>query len=189
MVAVASHKPSFRAELRVARIAPRKMRLVADVVRGKNYNAALHVLRAMPQRGAAVGIKLLKSAFANASQRIREERLDIDPENLCVVEARVDGGPTFWGMRPSSMRRPQFIHRRTSHILFVLQERETVGEPAARKPAEEPAADPKAPAAEEKPKAEGAPAEPKPEKKPERKTARSKKAPPKTKRKTKRKEK
>ena len=136
------------------------------------------MLRGMPQRGAAVGIKLLKSAFANASQRIREQRLDIDPENLCVVEARVDGGPTFWGMRPSSMRRPQFIHRRTSHIVFVLQERESAHEPAVRRPEPTPEAEPKA----------AAPAEEKQEEKPATRK-RVKKSPPKTKRKTKRKEK
>ena len=107
----------------MARIAPRKMRWVVDVIRGRAYNSALSILRGMPQRGASYGIKLLKSVFANASQKIREQHLDIDPEALHLVEARVDGGPVFWGMRPSSMRRPQWIRRRTSHVTFILQER------------------------------------------------------------------
>ena len=133
MVALLKHKPSFRAELRMARIAPRKMRWVVDVIRGKDYNSALAILRAMPQKGAMLGIKLLKSAFANASQKIREQRLDIDPENLHLVEAHVNGGMIFWGLRPSSMRRPQWIHRRTSHITFVLQERETSQEASTKR--------------------------------------------------------
>jgi large subunit ribosomal protein L22 len=123
MVALLAHRPSFSAQVRMARIAPRKMRLIVDLVRGRNYNSALAILRAMPQRGAAYGIKLLKSAFANASERIKSDAAcrDIDPDDLCLVEARVDTGPTIWGMRASSMRRPQWIHRRTSHIRFVLQ--------------------------------------------------------------------
>lgn len=133
MVAVLDRAPTFRAQARMARIAPRKMRLIVNLVRGQDYGRALAILRAMPQRGASYAIKLIKSAFANASQKIREDRLGIDPDDLCLVEATVDTGPTIWGNRPSSMRRPQWIHRRTSHVTFVLQARPRPEEKAEKK--------------------------------------------------------
>jgi large subunit ribosomal protein L22 len=194
VVALLAGRPAFSAEHRFARIAPRKMRLVVDLIKGRNYNSALAILRTSPRRGAAFALKLLKSAFANASYEIRRQKLDIDPESLCLVEARVDTGRIVWGLRPSSMRRPQYIHRRTSHIRFVLQELPAAPEAAAppRKP-EPPPEKPAAPAAEKSSQAAPA-AAPAPEAKPKetrRRTERRevKKEKPKTKRKTKRAEK
>lgn len=117
----------FVAKLRYARVAPRKLRLVVDLIRGKDYNTALAFLRTCPKRGAYLCIKLLKSAFANASYMIREHPetyRELDPDSLHLVEARVDGGPILKRWRPSSMRRPTMIRKRTSHVLFVLEPRE-----------------------------------------------------------------
>lgn len=165
--------PTFKASARLIRMSPRKLRLVADLVRGKDYNTALAILRVAPQRGAGVCIKTLKSAYANAGELIRQkpELKDIDVETLRVTEARVDGGPILWRVRPSSQRRPQWIRKRTSHLHLALTP-EAVPAPAPKPKA--------APAAPEKGKKE--------EKKAEKKTARAEK---KTERKqaTKRKEK
>src|SRR5215470_16976545 len=86
-------KPRFTARLRYARISARKMRYVVDLVRGKDYNSAIAILRACPKRGAMFCKKLLESAFGNASNIAREKNLDIDGNKLHLVEARVDPGP------------------------------------------------------------------------------------------------
>ncbi|MHC4606965.1 MAG: large ribosomal subunit protein uL22 [Planctomycetota bacterium] len=131
-------KPRFRAKLRYARIAPRKLRYVADLIRGKDYNAAVSILRASPQRGATFCRKVLESAMSNATMiisspdNVRKKReeyppealREIDVDNLHVVEIRVDQGLTMKRWRPSSMRRPTQIRKRFSHLEIVLQERE-----------------------------------------------------------------
>ena len=117
---------SFRAVHRWARIAPRKARLVADLLRGLPVDDALAILDNQPQRAAVLLKKVVRSAMANASQD-----LEVDLKALVVEEARVDMGPLLGGRarwRPRSQGRAVPILKRTSHLIVGLTES------AARKP-------------------------------------------------------
>jgi large subunit ribosomal protein L22 len=122
--AEAAPRPRFSARLRYARISARKMRYVVDLVRGKDYNSAIAILRVCPKRGAMFCKKLLESAYGNAINMARERNLDIDGNKLHLVEARVDPGPIIKRWRPSSVRRPYQIKKRLCHVVFTLEERE-----------------------------------------------------------------
>src|SRR5436190_19734839 len=93
-------KPRFTAKLRYARISARKMRYVVDLVRGKDYNNAIAILRSCSKRGAMFCKKLLESVYGNAINIAREKNLDIDGNKLHLVEARVDPGPIIKRWRP-----------------------------------------------------------------------------------------
>jgi large subunit ribosomal protein L22 len=117
-------KPRFTARLRYARISARKMRYVVDLVRGKDYNSAISILRSCSKRGAMYCKKLLESAFGNAANQINEQQLEVDVNKLHVVEARVDPGPIIKRWRASSQRRPTMIKKRLCHVIFALEERD-----------------------------------------------------------------
>jgi large subunit ribosomal protein L22 len=117
-------KPRFTAKLRYARISARKMRYVVDLVRGKDYNSAIAILRSCSKRGAPFCKKLLESAFGNAANQINEQQLEVDVNKLHVVEARVDPGPIIKRWRASSQRRPTMIKKRLCHVVFALEERD-----------------------------------------------------------------
>lgn len=117
-------KPRFTARLRYARISARKMRYVVDLVRGKDYNSAISILRSCSKRGAMYCKKLLESAFGNAAHQINEQQLEVDVNKLHVVEARVDPGPIIKRWRASSQRRPTMIKKRLCHVIFALEERD-----------------------------------------------------------------
>jgi large subunit ribosomal protein L22 len=117
-------RPRFTAKLRYARISARKMRYVVDLIRGKDYNSAIAILRSCPKRGAMFCKKLLESAFGNAADIINTRQLDIDVNRLHVVEARVDPGPIIKRWRASSQRRPNQIKKRLCHVIFALEERD-----------------------------------------------------------------
>jgi large subunit ribosomal protein L22 len=119
----AEPKPRFMARLRYARMSARKMRYVVDLVRGKDFNSALAILRVCSKRGAPFCKKLLESAAANALDFARTKNLDIDANSLHLVEAMVEGGPIIKRWRPSSQRRPTMIKKRMCHVTFVLEER------------------------------------------------------------------
>jgi large subunit ribosomal protein L22 len=119
----AAPKPRFTARLRYARMSARKMRYVVDLVRGKDFNSALAILRVCSKRGAPFCKKLLESAAANALDFARTQNLDIDANALHLVEARVEGGPIIKRWRPSSQRRPTMIKKRMCHVTFILEER------------------------------------------------------------------
>jgi large subunit ribosomal protein L22 len=106
-----------KAKLRFTRIAPRKARLVADLIRGKKSEEALSVLTFTPKAAARIIIKLLKSAVANATQK------KIDVDRLYVKTIMVDQGPTMKRFMPRAMGRATPIRKRTSHITIVLDER------------------------------------------------------------------
>jgi large subunit ribosomal protein L22 len=106
-----------KAKLRFTRIAPRKARLVADLIRGKRSEEALSVLTFTPKAAARIIIKLLKSAVANATQK------KIDVDRLYVKTIMVDQGPTMKRFMPRAMGRATPIRKRTSHITIVLDER------------------------------------------------------------------
>jgi len=115
MAAVETETPLVRAKARYLRIAPRKVRVVADQVRGKTYEDALALLRFSP-RGASVPVlKLIESAGANA-----ENNHDLDPEEMRIAEIRVDEGPTMRRFRPRARGRATRIDKRSSHVSVVL---------------------------------------------------------------------
>lgn len=117
-------RPRFTARLRYARISARKMRYVVDLVRGKDYNSAIAILRVCAKRGAMFCKKLLESAYENAMDAARNRNLDIDGNKLHLVEARVDGGPIIKRWRAASVRRPNQIKKRLCHVTFALEERD-----------------------------------------------------------------
>lgn len=104
-----------KAVLRYVRVAPRKARLVVDLIRGKNAATAMTVLKFTQRHAARVVEKVLKSAIANAEQKSVG---DID--SLVVSRGYVDGGPTLKRFQPRAMGRASTIHKRTSHITLVL---------------------------------------------------------------------
>ena len=115
--------PRFVARLRYARISERKMRYVVDLVRGKDYNSAIAILRSCGKRGAMFAKKVLESAFGNAADLINNRQLEVDVNKLHVVEARVDPGPIIKRWRASSQRRPLMIQKRMCHVFFALEEK------------------------------------------------------------------
>jgi len=117
-------KPKFTARLRYARISARKMRYVVDLIRGKDYNSAIAILRSCSKRGAPFCKKLLESAFGNASDIINTKQLEVDVNKLHLVEARVDPGPIIKRWRASSQRRPTMIKKRLCHVIITLEERD-----------------------------------------------------------------
>ncbi|HZN62872.1 MAG TPA: 50S ribosomal protein L22, partial [Planctomycetota bacterium] len=119
----AAPKPRFMARLRYARMSARKMRYVVDLIRGKDYNSALAILRVCSKRAAPFCKKLLESAAANALDFAQNKKLDLDANALHLVEAKVEGGPIIKRWRPSSTRRPTMIKKRMCHVTFVLEER------------------------------------------------------------------
>ncbi len=106
------------AKLKFARIAPRKVRLVADLVRGKNVNEAIQILSFVNKRSAPILKKLLQSAVANADQK-----KTIDLDNLFVKLLTVDQGPTLKRYMPRAMGRASEIKKKTSHVKLILSER------------------------------------------------------------------
>ncbi len=105
----------YRARHRFAQISARKVRPLADLVRGKFADDALDVLRYQPHRGARLLEKVIRSALANA-----EDRRATNLSHLMVIEVRIDGGPMFKRMQPKSRGMASVIQRRMSHISVVL---------------------------------------------------------------------
>jgi large subunit ribosomal protein L22 len=106
---------AYEAVHRFARISARKVRPLADLVRGKYADEALEILRFMPHRGARMLEKVLRSALANA-----EDRRATDLQHLVVVDVRIDGGPMFKRMQPKARGMASIIKRRMSHIRVAL---------------------------------------------------------------------
>ncbi len=107
------------AVLRFVRMAPRKMRMVVDLIRGRDVPEALTLLKYLPRAAAPVVEKLLQSAVANAGQKELG-----DPESLKIVRAYVDGGPVLKRFQARSMGRANPIHKRTSHVTIVVASNE-----------------------------------------------------------------
>jgi large subunit ribosomal protein L22 len=102
---------AYQAVHRFARISARKVRPLADLIRGKHADEALDLLRYQPQRGARFLEKVLKSALGNA-----EDRRAPSVSDLVVVDARVDDGPMFKRIRPRARGMAFTIKKRMSHI-------------------------------------------------------------------------
>lgn len=110
---------SAKAVAKTVRIAPRKVRLVVDLIRGKQIGEAISTLRFTPNGAAPVVEKVLMSAIANA-----EHNYDLDLENLYVSQVFVDEGPTMKRFRPRAKGSASQILKRTSHITVVVSEKE-----------------------------------------------------------------
>lgn len=114
------------ATLRLARIAPRKARLVANVVRGLPWPVAEVRLRVLDPRAAPMLLKLLRSAAANA-----EHNFHLDPKQMRVTQILVNEGPRLKRWMPRARGSSARIVKRTSHIHVVLAD-DTVGEKSAK---------------------------------------------------------
>lgn len=108
-----------RAVARFVRVPPRKARLVADLIRGRDVNSALTQVQVSRRQAARVVEKVLRSAMANATQNHGVR----DVDRLVVAAASVDEGPTWKRIQPRAMGRAFRIRKRTSHITIVLRER------------------------------------------------------------------
>ncbi|MDY0383962.1 MAG: 50S ribosomal protein L22 [Geobacter sp.] len=108
------------AKLTLARLSPRKARLVADLVRGKGIQDALNTLGFLPNSSAQIIQKLLKSAVANAEQKGVS-----DVDKLFVKTIYVDGGAVLKRFVPRAMGRASKIRKPTSHISVVLSDTKT----------------------------------------------------------------
>jgi large subunit ribosomal protein L22 len=104
-----------KASHRFARISATKVRPFADMIRGKAAAEALDSLRYVPNRGARVLEKVVRSVMANA-----EDKGARNVEKLTVVEARVDGGPMFKRIRPRARGMAFLVRRRMSHIHVAI---------------------------------------------------------------------
>ncbi|WP_071458954.1 50S ribosomal protein L22 [Bacillus massilinigeriensis] len=107
-----------KAVARTVRIAPRKARLVLDLIRGKQVGEAVAILKLTPKAVSPIVEKVLKSALANA-----EHNYEMDINNLVVSQAYANEGPTLKRFRPRAMGRASAINKRTSHITIVLSEK------------------------------------------------------------------
>ena len=97
---------------------PRKMRLVADQVRGESIDKALAILKFSPKEASRRLEKLLLSAIANWQSKNESE--DIEKANLFVSEIRVDGGSMLKRLRPAPQGRAHRIRKRSNHVTVVL---------------------------------------------------------------------
>ena len=111
--------PSASATLKYARISSRKVKIVADLIRGKNVDEALAIVKFTPKASSEIIEKLLKSAIANAENNHNMKR-----ENLYVAEIYANQGPTLKRIRPAAKGSAVRIRKRTSHISIVLREKE-----------------------------------------------------------------
>ena len=99
------------------RMSPQKIRLVADLIRGKKVEDALNLLSFTPKASAPLISKLLKSAVANAGQK-----KGVDVDTLIVKSILVDEGPTMKRFRARAMGRGTSILKRSSHIKIIVEE-------------------------------------------------------------------
>ncbi|RJQ53563.1 MAG: 50S ribosomal protein L22 [Actinobacteria bacterium] len=108
-----------KAVAKYIRISPRKARRAVDMIRGRQVEDALTILKFSPLGAARPVAKVVASAAANA-----EKNLHIKPESLYVSEAFANEGPTLKRFRPRAYGRASRINKRTSHITVVVAERE-----------------------------------------------------------------
>jgi len=107
-----------KAVARYIRIPARKVRLVVDLIRGKQVGEAIAILRHTPRSASPVLEKLLNSAVANA-----EHNYQMDVNKLVITEAYVNEGPTLKRYQPRSQGRAFSIFKRSSHITLVVSEK------------------------------------------------------------------
>src|SRR6059036_586502 len=131
------------ARARFVRVSSRKAGVVLEQIRGKSVADALATLQYTPRIAARLIEKVLRSAIANAEHNHQVRNLD----DLRVVQATADGGPSLKRVQPRAMGRAYFIKHRTSHLTIVLSDEVNgAGAPPAERPA--PRARPTGPASE-----------------------------------------
>ena len=108
-----------KAYLRYIRIAPRKVQIVCDLIRGKDTKTAMAILMNTPKSASEPLVKLLKSACANA-----ENNFNMDADKLYVSVAFATPGPILKRMRPRAQGRAYRINKRTSHVTIAVAERD-----------------------------------------------------------------
>ena len=108
---------AFKATHRFARIAPRKARLVMDLIRGRDVDDALAMLQFSKKRAAVLIDKVVRSAVANASEQ------EADTNTLFVKECWVDPGPIIKRFQPKDRGKAYAIQKKTSHLVVGLEER------------------------------------------------------------------
>lgn len=108
-----------RATLKYARISPRKVKIVLDLIRNKPVGVAMGILKNTPKAASEILIKLLNSAIANATNNN-----NMDLNSLYISECLATQGPTLKRIRPRAKGRAFKILKRTSHITLVLSEKE-----------------------------------------------------------------
>jgi large subunit ribosomal protein L22 len=113
-----------KAVLRLARVSPRKARLVADLVRGRDVGEALEMLQFTRKKSAGLIKALVESAVANAEHKAERDNVSLDIDRLVVREIFVDQGPTLRRFRPRARGMATKILKKTSHITVVLAEGE-----------------------------------------------------------------
>ena len=111
--------PEAKATLKFARISSRKVKIVADLIRGKNVDEALAIVKFTPKASSEIIEKLLKSAIANA-----ENNHNMAHEKLYVADIFTNQGPTLKRIRPAAKGSAVRIRKRTSHVTIVLKERD-----------------------------------------------------------------
>lgn len=109
----------MKATLSNYRQAPRKVRLIANLVRGKNVNNAITILSHVQKRAASPFKKLIESAISNAKTQ------GIKKDDLIIKEIKVDKGFTFKRFRARARGRASSIHKHTSNIMIKLGDKET----------------------------------------------------------------
>jgi large subunit ribosomal protein L22 len=118
------------AKARFVRVSARKARLVLDQIRGKSVGDALATLEFTPRAAARLIEKVLRSAVANAEHNHQVRNLD----DLRVVRAIADGGPSLKRVQPRAMGRAFFIKHRTSHLTIAVSDEANGGAPALTRP-------------------------------------------------------
>ena len=108
-----------KANLKYARIAPRKAGIVCDLIRGKDVKSAQAIMASTPKAASELMLKLLKSAASNA-----ENNFNMDPDKLYVSEAYANPGPILKRFMPRAQGRAYRINKRTSHITIVVAEKD-----------------------------------------------------------------
>ena len=108
-----------KAHIKYARISPRKVKIVCDLVRGKDTKTAKAILTQTPKAASELMLKLLSSAVANA-----ENNFGMDPDNLYISETYANPGPILKRIMPQARGRAFRINKRSSHITIVVTERE-----------------------------------------------------------------
>ena len=108
-----------KAYLKYARISPRKVKIVLDLIRGKDVATAMAILKNTPKSASEYLIKLLNSAIANA-----EHNFNMDASKLYVSECFVCPGPILKRIMPRAQGRAYRINKRTSHVTLAVKERD-----------------------------------------------------------------
>ena len=109
-----------KASARFVRVTPMKARRVVNLIRGKQAEEALAILKFAPQAASEPVYKIVASAVANASQKATQQGLPFREEELFISEAFVNEGPTMKRIQPRAQGRAYRINKRTSHITVVV---------------------------------------------------------------------